>query len=44
MIPVGFEKVTDDDERLQNLTPPFDLQIRHKVKEVLVEEELAKKR
>jgi DnaJ family protein C protein 8 len=44
LIPVGYEKVTDDDERLQNLSPSFDLQIRHKVKEVLVEEELAKKR
>ena len=36
--------MTDDDERLQNLTPSLDLQIRAKVREVMVEEELAKRK
>ena len=36
--------IQDSDPRLQNLKPPFEIQIRSKAKEVLVEDELARRR
>ncbi|GFZ43323.1 hypothetical protein JCM24511_01043 [Saitozyma sp. JCM 24511] len=36
--------IADTDPRLANLTPPFDLQIRAKAKEVLIEDELSRRR
>lgn len=36
--------IPDTDERIQGLTPSLDLRIRNKAKEVLVEEELMKRR
>ncbi|WVN85566.1 uncharacterized protein L203_100714 [Cryptococcus depauperatus CBS 7841] len=41
----GFTtNVSDDDPRLANLSPPFDQQIRAKGREILVEDELARRR
>ncbi|EIW72847.1 chaperone regulator [Tremella mesenterica] len=41
----GFStKITDDDPKLQNLKPPFDLQVRMKARDILVEDELARRR
>ncbi|WVQ85623.1 hypothetical protein IAT38_007789 [Cryptococcus sp. DSM 104549] len=36
--------ITDDDPRLAKLTPPFDVQVRAKGREILVEDELARRR
>jgi DnaJ family protein C protein 8 len=36
--------IQDSDPRLQDLKPPFEIQIRNKAKEVLVEDELARRR
>ena len=41
----GFStSVTNDDPRLQNITPSYDVRMRLKAKEILVDEELAKRR
>jgi len=41
----GFStSVSNDDPRLQNLTPSYDVRMRLKAKEILVDEELAKRR
>ena len=41
----GFStSVSNDDPRLQNLTPSYDIRMRLKAKEILVDEELAKRR
>lgn len=44
LIPVGYANVTDSDPRLANLKPPYDVQIRAKAKEILIEDELARRR
>ncbi|OCF56674.1 chaperone regulator [Kwoniella mangroviensis CBS 10435] len=36
--------IPDDDPRITNLTPPFDQQVRAKGREILVEDELARRR
>ena len=41
----GFStKVEDSDPRLANLKPPFEEQVRNKAKEILVQDEIDRRR
>ncbi|KAI9634503.1 uncharacterized protein MKK02DRAFT_38034 [Dioszegia hungarica] len=44
LIPVGYATVTDTDPRLANLKPSYDVQIRTKAKQILLEDAMARER